>query len=118
MSDRDPHDWMAEEPPEYLPEFIRDFHDAKDFFKCLQETYKPSEDLAGHNWVSNQIFTVDYFLWFCGVHGYTLQKSRKKGIAFKDIRATIKASRDAKRAMFASAFASKPSPLNPNGEPQ
>lgn len=97
----DPRDWMKE--GEYLPEFLRDFHDAKDFFKTLQASYKFPKDLSGHTWVSNHIFTVDFFLWFCGIHGYTLQKSRKKGIDFEDLAKRIDAmkSEDQKRLIDA-----------------
>ncbi len=96
-----PRDWMKQEPPQYLPIFLRDFHDAKDFFKTLQAYYEFPEDLKGHNWVSNHIFTVDFFLWFCGVHGYTLQKSRKKGVEFEDMDATLRKAHEERHAGFA-----------------
>lgn len=86
-----PREWMKE--VEHLPDFLRDFHNQKDFFKTIDETFKKCPELESHTWVSNHIYTLDYFLWFCGIHGYTMQKSRKKGIAFEDIQEKLKESR-------------------------
>lgn len=76
---------------EYLPDFMRDFHDQKDLFKAIHELYKNNESLQKmpNSWVENHIFVIDYFLWFMGQHGYKLQKIRKKGVAFFDIADTI-----------------------------
>jgi hypothetical protein len=76
---------------EYLPDFMRDFHDQKDIFKAIFELYKSNESLQkmNVNWVDAHIFTIDYFLWFMGQHGYKLQKVRKKGIEFYNLKETI-----------------------------
>lgn len=59
-----------------LPEFMRDFHDAKDLFKTIEEMYG-RDKYYGVDWVSAQCYVVDRFLWFMALHGYTLQKTRK-----------------------------------------
>lgn len=107
----DPRQWM--QSTEYLPEFLRDFHDQKDFFKALSMTFKATPELEFHTWVSNHIFTVDHFLWFCGIHGYTLQKSRKKGVAFEDIHAKVAEKRAAWRAALPSLMALAAKPIDP-----
>lgn len=74
---------------EYLPSFLRDFHDAKDFFKTLHI-----------NWVSGQCYVIDIFLWWVAKHGYTLQASRKKGIEFQDINESIEKIKERERNVF------------------
>jgi hypothetical protein len=75
----------------YLPDFMKDFHDQKDLFKAIYELYKDDENLKKlpQGWVDNHIFVVDFFLWFMGQHGYKLQKVRKKGVDFYDLKTTI-----------------------------
>ncbi len=70
----------------YLPEFMSDFHDQKNLFKLLQGINQRRDDdhTKDVNWVAAHVYTVDIFLWFMAVHGYTLQKSRKK-VEFMDI---------------------------------
>ncbi len=78
---------------ENLPDFLKDFHDQKDFFKAIYEQYSNSnskELLSRVNWVDAHCFTIDVFLWWMGKHGYKLQKSRKKGVDFFDPMETIK----------------------------
>jgi hypothetical protein len=76
---------------EYLPDFMKDFHDQKDLFKAIHELYGKNESLQKlpNSWCDNHIFVIDYFLWFMGQHGYKLQKARKKGVEFYDLQATI-----------------------------
>lgn len=66
----------------YLPLFMRDFHDQKRLFKAIQGQYSEriQEDrlLSGLNWVMAHTYVIDLFLWFMALHGYTLQKSRAK----------------------------------------
>lgn len=74
---------------EYLPEFMRDFHDQKDLFKALQPIMQRSVDggntyLENMNWTMAHIYVVDVFLWCLARRGYTLQKSKKK-LDFEDI---------------------------------
>jgi len=70
----------------YLPDFLQDFHDQKLFFKRLDEVVQSRNDnyTKDLNWISAQVYTIDVFLHFMAVHGYTLQKSRKK-VEFFDI---------------------------------
>lgn len=76
---------------EHLPFFLKDFHDAKDFFKAFHEwaseTDTPWKDLP--SWCDCHILTLDYLLRFLAVHGYTLQKWRKKRLVFYKITETI-----------------------------
>ena len=86
---------------EYLPSFLRDFHDAKDFFKTLHSTVKVEGDyIKDINWVSGQCYVIDIFLWWAAKHGYTLQASRKKGIEFQDINESIEKIKERERNVF------------------
>lgn len=101
---------------DYLPEFMRDFHDQKDLFKALQEVVdraNAKHENSSHrslsaSWSEYHIYTVDIFLWVLSAHGYTLQKARRK-FAFRDIYEFVKEARDraqtASAAMLSSAFA-------------
>lgn len=74
----------------HLPEFLRDFHDQKDLFKTIWEWWGDKiEDSTSIKWIDAHIFTIDYFLWFMGIHGYKLQKDRTKNVDFRDIQETI-----------------------------
>ena len=74
------------ESGEYLPSFLRDFNDQKDFFKSLHYLYRNDKSVAEKpNWRDGQIYAIDWFLWFAASRGYTLQKCRKKNVDFKDI---------------------------------
>lgn len=74
--------WL--ESGEYLPKFMRDFHDQKDVFKSIYYLYQdsPGKDRMP-SWLSSHIFVIDWFLWFMASRGYTLQKSRKR-IEFRE----------------------------------
>jgi len=77
---------------EHLPDFLKDFHDQKDFFKAIYAQYGEgnSKDLLDRvSWVDAHCFTIDVFLWWMGRHGYKLQKTRKKGVEFFDPNETI-----------------------------
>lgn len=78
---------------ENLPEFMKDFHDQKDLFKAIYAQYSEGNNkelLSNVNWRDAHCFTIDVFLWWMGMHGYKLQKSRKKGVEFYDPIDTIK----------------------------
>ena len=80
------NEWLKEGI--YLPECMRDFHDAKRLFKRIQwlvESAKDEKEDMKHiyaeqiqTWSLNHIYVVDFFLWFMAKRGYTLQKSRIK----------------------------------------
>lgn len=63
-----------------LPDFLRDFHDQKDFFKAIHTHYSKEglENKIPGNWVDNHIYTIDFFLWFMALHGYRLQRFKSK----------------------------------------
>ena len=70
---------------DHLPYFLKDFHDAKDFFKVMQM----KQGLAKINdkeisWIDGMCYVLDHFLWFVAQRGYTLQRSRAK-VDFKEI---------------------------------
>lgn len=75
----------------YLPDFMKDFHDQKDIFKAIHQLYQSNESLQKmpNGWIDNHIFTIDYFLWFMGQHGYKLQKIKSKSIKFYNLQETI-----------------------------
>lgn len=87
----------------HIPDFMKDFHDQKYLFKAIyQQWIKENEILERVNWVDAHVFTIDIFLWWMGLHGYKLQKSRKKGIDFYDTDATISHFTEARKDMFSS----------------
>lgn len=67
---------------EYLPHFMRDFHDQKDVFKAMHNTIKNAD--KNGNPRDGHIYVIDTFLWYMARCGYTLQKSRKD-VPFKDM---------------------------------
>mgnify|MGYP003650037805 CR=1 FL=1 len=83
MSNSNLKEWLL--TLEYLPVQLRDFHDQKDFFKSMHHLYQDGEGSQDKpNWRDGHIYTIDWFLWFMASRGYTLQKSRKKGVTFSD----------------------------------
>lgn len=72
--------WL--ESGEYLPEFMRDFHDQKDVFKAMHNTITNANENGNPR--DGHIYMVDTFLWYMARCGYTLQKSRKQ-VEFKDM---------------------------------
>lgn len=85
---------------EYLPRFMRDFHDAKRLFKRVHEmVYNAREKEPDNilvrkdfpNWMTAQIYVVDFFLWYMGSCGYTLQKTHKRIADFVDLDADMRA---------------------------
>lgn len=106
-----PDDWLRS--GEYLPSFMRDFHDQKDLFKAMQDVVErqnqkhPQGVTNGLTWVAAHVYTIDVFLWVMARRGYTLQRSRKR-LAFSDIHEFIEASktrwREASSAALRSTF--------------
>ncbi|MDY6885039.1 MAG: hypothetical protein SWL02_14835 [Pseudomonadota bacterium] len=70
---------------EHLPEQLRDFHDQKNFFKSMHFLQaSESENFREISWRDGHVYTIDRFLWFMATRGYTLQKTRKKGLEIRD----------------------------------
>ena len=67
---------------EYLPCFMRDFHDQKDIFKAMHHIIANANENG--NARDGHIYVIDTFLWYMARCGYTLQKSRKE-LEFKSI---------------------------------
>lgn len=67
---------------EYLPVFMRDFHDQKDVFKAMHHVITNANENGNPR--DGHIYVVDTFLWYMARCGYTLQKSRKD-VDFKDM---------------------------------
>lgn len=78
------YEWLKS--GEYLPVFMRDFHDQKDLFKAMHNTIENADQNG--NARDGHIYVVDTFLWYMARCGYTLQKSRKK-VEFKDMQDDI-----------------------------
>lgn len=107
MADQQMQKWR--ESGEYLPEFMRDFHDQKDLFKALQDVVDRSNAKNGDHrslnasWSEYHIYTVDIFLWVMAGHGYTLQRARRK-FAFRDIYEFVGAAKKATQDACVAAF--------------
>lgn len=86
----------------HLPEFMKDFHDTKDLFKTIWGWWGDKIEGSDYpvTWVAAQVFTVDYFLWFMGLHGYKLQKDRTKDVDFYKIEESIKEEVERRRGSF------------------
>lgn len=67
-------DWL--ESGEYLPVWMRDFHDQKDIFKAMHHVITNANENGNPR--DGHIYVVDTFLWYMARCGYTLQKSRKE----------------------------------------
>ncbi|AGO48391.1 hypothetical protein Phi10:1_gp050 [Cellulophaga phage phi10:1] len=83
----------------HLPSFMSDFHDQKDLFKAIYEQWKDGENkvLEDLGWTDAHVFTIDYFLWWMGLHGYKLQKTKSKDVVFYDPEETIEHARRIRR---------------------
>ncbi|EDT2253873.1 hypothetical protein KS32_004654 [Salmonella enterica subsp. enterica] len=82
---------------EYLPRFLRDFHDQKDVFKAMHDTIGNANENG--NARDGHIYVIDTFLWYMARCGYTLQKSRKN-VEFKDMQDDIEHSKEWRREAF------------------
>lgn len=99
---KQPHEYVNS--GEHLPTFLRDFHDQKDLFKTISARYRnEATDPQMPNWTMAQIYTIDWFLWFLGQHGWTLQRSRAK-VEFRDIHESVKETMDEMRTAFFAAL--------------
>ncbi|HCR1961882.1 TPA: hypothetical protein ONC42_000531 [Enterobacter kobei] len=90
---------------EYLPGFLRDFHDQKDVFKAMHDTIGNANENG--NARDGHIYVIDTFLWYMGRCGYTLQKSRKN-VEFKDMQDDIERSKECRREAFARVILEQP----------
>lgn len=96
---------------EYLPPFMRDFHDQKDLFQALDEVVQNRKDTDSYtkdlSWVAAHVYTVDVFLWMMAKNGYTLQRSRKR-VPFNDIYTWVSSAKQRWQAHFASVLGLTP----------
>lgn len=81
-------------PYSFLPEFLKDFHDQKFFFKMIHEygTNDVSENdvLNGIPFQHGQVMIVDYFLYILAKYGYKIQHYNQD-IGFKSIYESVSA---------------------------
>lgn len=82
---------------EYLPRFMRDFHDQKDIFKTMHNTIHNADDNGNPR--DGHIYVVDTFLWYMARCGYTLQRSRKD-VSFKELQEDIDRYKDKVKNTF------------------
>lgn len=81
-------DWLKS--GKHLPDFLRDFHNQKNVFKWINYSLElnnlksESHDKININFRDQMCYTIDYFLWYMAMHGYTLQRSRVR-LDHKDI---------------------------------
>jgi hypothetical protein len=87
---------------DYLPDFLRDFHDQKDFFKAMHDLIDVEEhQYAGKiSWVDGHCYTIDIFLWFLSRFGYKIQKS-SANVDFQDLGEAIRYCNDKRLKSFA-----------------
>lgn len=77
----------------YLPRPLRDFHDAKEFFKTMHGAVNPeNESIKPVNWIAGHCYVIDIFLWWAAKHGWTLQRSRQN-VEFEDLEGNIEKER-------------------------
>jgi hypothetical protein len=90
------------------PTPLKDFHDQKDLFKYLFDLipYDDQQGLDKISWVQAQIFTIDKFLPFMAMHGYTLQKARHK-LNFYNIYKTIDEFKEKTAKMFSEMLSNR-----------
>lgn len=85
----------------YLPDVMRDFHDAKDLFKTIHQTI----NIEGHeyakdiSWVDGQCYVIDIFLWYMARRGYKLQKSRSK-VDFRSLENDLEEKKQIRTAVY------------------
>lgn len=107
---------------EYLPAFMRDFHDQKDVFKACDEVMQRSIAKNGGaymrdlSWVDAHVYTVDIFLWMMARHGYTLQRSRKR-LPFADLFAWISGAKRERDREMAKGLGLTPAAETPTPTP-
>ena len=82
----------------HLPKWLRDFHDQKDVFKAIEDTWGREEPPYDVNWRNAQCYVIDRFLRFMAFHGYTLRKTTRFGDL--DIQETTKKCRKARSDAF------------------
>lgn len=92
---------MWRESGNYLPDFLKDFHDQKDFFKMMHETMKIEEHEYAKdiNFVAGQCYVIDCFLYKLASYGYTIQKSRANQ-NFDDLDEAIMKNNEKREAHF------------------
>lgn len=110
---RDLRAWL--DSAEYLPEFMRDFHDQKDLFKTIHGLVHAHDGTKAITWRDAHIYTIDVFLWFMARRGYTLQHSRTK-CEFLDIQQTIADFMKARQDEILAAMNQQRTPAPESGE--
>lgn len=108
MTSRTPLEYVKTH--KHLPDFLRDFHDQKDVFKFIHSRYAKEDETL--TWRDAHCYTVDWFLWFMGQCGYTLQRSRAN-VQFRDIQEEITAFKKEQSDAFAQWLKER----NPDVEP-
>lgn len=96
---------------EYLPEWMRDFHDQKEIFKAIHEIISTNEGTKHISWMDAHIYTIDVFLWFMARRGYTLQRTRRRG-NFRDLTTDVQAQTEKRNAAFTAALTQGMTPSN------
>lgn len=89
---------------EYLPHFMRDFHDQKDVFKAMHHTITNANENGNPR--DGHIYVIDTFLWYMARCGYTLQKSRKD-VPFKEMQDDIYRYKSEVSSAFSAMLSSK-----------
>lgn len=92
----------------HLPEFLKDFHDQKDFFKFLHEFAQvdQKEIVKDINWMEGQIYTIDVFLRVLARFGWSIQRN-KSDQNFDNLNEIINLYTEKRNEMFTSTLLSQ-----------
>lgn len=77
---------------EHLPEFMRAYADQGELIAALHNCFA-NKDECPISRIEGHTYTIDWFLWFMAIHGYTLQKTRVN-VEYRDINDAIEAGRN------------------------
>jgi hypothetical protein len=98
-------EWIKNQ--QYLPKNMQDFHDQKDLFKTIFHHWPVDPEkhtsMNGINWVNSMCFTFDFFLRWMALHGYTLQRCRKK-FDFHNLEDSVKSLKEAELELLKTVF--------------
>lgn len=97
--------WVDE--GKHLPRWLRDFHDQKDVFKACERALGRPGSASGNDgitWADGHVYTIDRFLRFMALHGYTLRRTVPDA---PHIQETVAECREARNAEFLAALNAK-----------
>lgn len=101
-------EWICKQ--RYLPAFLRDFHAQKDVFKAVGKW----RECSNVSWVDGHIYTIDHFLKFMAMHGYTLRRTRAD-LSFCDLDKSVEEMREHEAEVLRKMLSSRSDPGGEEG---